>query len=78
MGISQILELVKGLPYVDQLTIAEAILHSVLEQEKGLSKVGDDDTKLSIAAEALYEDYKNDEELTIFTQLDGEAIHEEK
>ena len=72
MGVSQILELVRQLPYVEQLTIAEAILHSILEQEKRHPYTDHEDVKLSIAAEALYEDYEKDEELTIFTQLEGD------
>jgi hypothetical protein len=33
---------------------------------------------LEEAAEFLYEDYKNDENLTEFTQLDGEDFYEAK
>ena len=77
MGVSQILDLVRQLPNNEQLAIAEAILHSLLTQEKGNSSSYEPDAKLAIAAEALFEDYAKDEELTIFTQLDGEAFHEE-
>lgn len=79
MGVSQILELVRQLPYEEQLAIAEAILHSDLEQERKYIQPDENlDEQLAIAAEALFEDYAKDEELTIFTQLDGEAFHEEK
>jgi len=33
---------------------------------------------LEEAAELLYEDYKNDKNLTVFTQLDGENFYEAK
>ncbi len=70
MGVNQILDLVKQLPYLEQLTIAEAILRSMLEREKGSSKFDVSDEKLSIAAEELYEDYEKDAELTVFTGID--------
>ncbi|MBL7794745.1 MAG: hypothetical protein JNK77_20585 [Saprospiraceae bacterium] len=78
MGVNQILELVKQLPYVEQLTVAEAILHSILQQQRGHTYTDEEDARLSIAAEALFSDYEKDEELTVFTQLDGESIYEEK
>ena len=34
------------------------------------------DRTLEMAADRLYDDYKNDPELTIFTQLDGEDFYE--
>lgn len=71
MGVNQILDLVRQLPYLEQLTIVEAVLRSMLEREKGSSKFDVSDEKLSIAAEALYEDYERDAELTIFTKIDG-------
>ncbi|MBN8682506.1 MAG: hypothetical protein J0L99_07630 [Chitinophagales bacterium] len=78
MGVNQILDLVQGLPYLDQLKVAEAILHGILEKEQPGQTVSDtEDAKLMIAAEALYEDYIADEELTIFTQLDGEVVYEQ-
>jgi hypothetical protein len=73
------MELVQKLPYLDQLKIAEAILHSILEKEQeGQPSSEIVDVKLAIAAEALYKDYMEDEELTVFTQLDGEAIYEQE
>lgn len=78
MGVNQILDLIRQLPYLEQLTIAEAILRSILDREKRSSRFDVSDEKLSIAAEALYEDYEKDPELTVFTQIDGEAFHEER
>ncbi len=78
MGVSQILELVQDLPRIEQLKIAEAILHSILEKEqheKTSYNIGGEN--LSIAAEVLLQDYLEDDELTIFTQLDGDSIYEE-
>ncbi|NUQ23230.1 MAG: hypothetical protein HUU34_04705 [Saprospiraceae bacterium] len=78
MGVHQILALVKQLPFVEQLTVAEAILHSILQQQRDHTYADEEDARLSIAAEALFADYEKDEELTAFTQLDGEGIYEEK
>lgn len=75
MGVSQILELVQDLPRIEQLKIAEAILHSILEKEQHeKTSYNIEKDNLSIAAEALLQDYLEDDELTIFTHLDNDAI----
>jgi hypothetical protein len=50
------------------MIIVEHIIRSIRHIEQ--------DRTLEIAAERLYDDYKNDKELTIFTQLDGEDFYE--
>jgi hypothetical protein len=57
------------LPLTDKLFVIERTLKSIrTEKEK----------KLNVAVDTLYNDYKSDEELTIFTQLDNEAFYETK
>lgn len=73
MGVNQILDQVKQLTYLEQLTVAEAILRSILEREKESPLPGISDEKLSAAAEALQEDYENDADLTFFAQFDRTA-----
>ncbi|AEF82064.1 hypothetical protein TREAZ_0063 [Leadbettera azotonutricia ZAS-9] len=48
--------------------IAERIIHSVREEEQTAT--------LKEAADSLYEDYKNDPNLTAFTSLDYEEFYE--
>lgn len=69
MEILEIIEKINELPSdlgpPDQRTlIAEKIIHSVRKEETK--------SQLKLAAERLCADYKNDKELTIFTQLDEE------
>lgn len=53
-----------------KIWIVQEVLKSIKQQENSNS--------IRIAAEKLYEDYKNDEELTIFTQLDFAKFYETK
>ena len=53
-----------------KIWIVQEVLKSIKQQENS--------NAIRIAAEKLYEDYKNDEELTIFTQLDFEGFYETK
>jgi hypothetical protein len=79
MGVNKIMELVQNLPYLEQLKIAEAILHSILERaQKDIPAADTEDARLAVAAEALFKDYVEDEELTIFTNLDGDVFYEQK
>jgi hypothetical protein len=68
MNTVQIINEMDKLPVYQRMIIAEHIIRSVryIEQDK----------TLEIAAEHLYDDYKNDKELTIFTKLDGEDFYE--
>jgi guanylate kinase len=66
-------ELIK-LPESEILFIMEKTLHIVRGRIK--KRESDRKQKLMEAANALYEDYSNDEELKVFTALDGEAFHE--
>jgi len=50
------------------MIIVEHIVRSIRYSEQ--------DRSLETAAERLFDDYKNDKELTIFTQLDSEDFYE--
>ena len=55
------------LPLTDKLMVIERTLKSIrTEKEKNLKT----------AVERLYDDYKNDKDLTAFTQLDNEPFYE--
>lgn len=69
MTTSAIIEEISKLPLTDKLLVVETTIQTI-RQEKKLS--------LKDAANLLYDDYKSDKELTIFTQLDTEAFYEPK
>ncbi len=55
------------LPLTDKLLIIERTVKSIrIEKEKSMKS----------AVDSLYEDYKLDKELTVFTQLDKEPFYE--
>jgi len=58
---------INKLPLKDKLILVEATLKTI-RQEKTRS--------LENAVQALYADYKNNKELTIFTQLDSESFYD--
>ncbi|GHT63370.1 hypothetical protein FACS1894110_01030 [Spirochaetia bacterium] len=68
MGTLEIMERINELPSDQRMLIAEKIIHSVRKEETK--------SQLKLVAERLCADYKNDKELTIFTQLDGEDFYE--
>ena len=79
MNFNQVISVVQQLPLLDQVRVAEHILHSVIEKEEKKQAYPDDrDIKLSVAADLLLNDYATDEELTVFTALDGEKVYEQK
>ena len=67
MKTSEIIRNVNRLPLSQQMLIAERIIHSIRKKEQ---------PSLELAAERLYADYVTDENLTMFTQLDGEDFYE--
>ena len=68
METTQIINETGKLPIYQRMIIVEQIIRSIRHTEQ--------DRTLETAAECLYDDYKNDKELTIFTQLDGEDFYE--
>ena len=63
----EIMRNVNRLPLLQQMFIAEQIIHSIRKREQ---------SSLEMAAERLYKDYMTDENLTVFTQLDCENFYE--
>ena len=63
----EIMRNVNRLPLLQQMFIAEQIIHSIRKRER---------SSLEMAAECLYKDYMTDENLTVFTQLDCENFYE--
>jgi len=68
METSAIIHEIDNLPAYKRMFIAEQIIRSI--------RLNDQDRTLEIAADRLYSDYKDDKELTIFTQLDCEDFYE--
>jgi hypothetical protein len=67
METSAIIHEIDNLPTYKRMIIAERIIRSIRHnQEK----------TLEMAADRLYADYKDDKELTAFTQLDCEDFYE--
>ena len=63
----EIIRTVNRLPMLQQMLVAERILHSIRKRKQ---------PSLEMAAERLYVDYMTDENLTVFTQLDYEDFYE--
>jgi hypothetical protein len=68
METAAIIHELDNLPTYKRMIIAERIIRSI--------RLSNQDRTMEIAADRLYDDYKNDKELTIFTQLDGEDFYE--
>ncbi len=67
MTTTNIIRELERLPLTDKLFVIERTLKSIrTEKEKNLKR----------AVDSLYDDYKSDKELTIFTQLDKEPFYE--
>ena len=68
METATIIQEIDNLPAYKRMLIVEQIIRSIrLNNQKGI---------LEMAADRLYDDYKNDKELTVFTQLDCEDFYE--
>jgi hypothetical protein len=68
METKEIIRAIRKLPVSKRMLIVEKTLKTIRESE---SK-----KRMAKAAESLFEDYKNDKELTTFTQLDYEEFYE--
>jgi len=68
METSAIIQEIDNLPAYKRMFIVEQIIRSI--------RLNNQDRELEMAADRLYSDYKNDKELTIFTQLDCEDFYE--
>lgn len=70
METREIIRAIKKLPISKRMLIVERTLKTIRETETRKRMVD--------AADALLEDYKNDQELIAFTQLDHEEFYETK
>jgi hypothetical protein len=81
---AEILQELNKLTPAERLTIIEAALHLLREdlqqEEQDERPLAQEERKqqLATAAEALLQDYVEDEELTAFTALDHEDFHAER
>jgi len=67
MSTIEIINEIKKLPSKDRLIVIQKIKESLINNE---------DSQIERVAELLAEDYKTDNELTIFTSLDYEDFYE--
>ena len=68
METAAIIHEIDNLPAYKRMFIVEQIIRSI--------RLNSQERTLEMAADRLYDDYKNDKELTIFTQLDCEDFYE--
>jgi len=68
METSAIIYEIDNLPIYKRMFIVEHIIRSI--------RLNNQEKTLEIAADCLYADYKDDKELTAFTQLDCEDFYE--
>lgn len=66
----ELIQEIRRLPLSQQFFVMEEMLKSIKKEETH--------RQLALAAEELYQDYKNDQELTAFTTLDIEEFYEAK
>ena len=67
MQAADIMHGISSLPKSQRMLLVEYIIRSIRHEEQ---------PSLEKAAELLYDDYLNDKELTVFTQLDCEDFYE--
>ena len=70
MRTNEIIREIQRLPISKRIYVVEKTIHSIRTQE--------DKNAMIKAADALYGDYKTDNELTAFTNLDFEDFYEAK
>ena len=68
MDTTTLIQEIERLPLTQKILIMETTLQSIKRQETA--------RQMEVAAEALYDDYANDKELTAFSILDGEDFYE--
>jgi len=67
MTLTNIIRELERLPLSDKLFVIERTLKSIRTEKE---------RSLKVAVDNLYDDYKSDKELTVFTQLDKEPFYE--
>lgn len=68
METTTIIREIQRLPFAKQIYIAERIIKLIRQRETK--------SQMETAADKLYNDYSNDKELTVFTNLDFENFYE--
>ncbi len=68
MKTTEIIKELSRLPVNKRIYVIEKTIQSIRQQE--------DSNQLTIAADHLSNDYKNDKELTVFTEIDFENFYE--
>jgi len=68
MKTTELIKEIQKLPLRKRIYVIERTIRLIRKQEE--------DSQMEIAAEALYEDYKDNKELTAFTNLDFESFYE--
>ncbi len=68
METTAIIQEINNLPTHKRMLIIEQIVHSI--------RLNNQEASMMEAADCLYNDYKNDKNLTVFTQLDCEDFYE--
>ena len=67
MTMTAIIREINKLPLSERLLLVEKTLKSIRQQKE---------QSLNEAAQTLYNDYKTDKDLTVFTKLDAESFYE--
>jgi hypothetical protein len=70
MRTDEIIKEIQQLPLQKRIYVIEEIIRSIRKQSEK--------DQMEYAADSLYEDYKNDKNLTIFTDIDFENFYETK
>ena len=73
---TEILTELKRLPASEQLLIVESLANELRQRLENGPSYQTLKSDLAVAAESLLSDYESDPELTAFTALDGERLHE--
>jgi len=68
MKTTELIKEIQKLPLRKRIYVIERTIRLIRKQEE--------DSQMEIAAEALYEDYKDNKELTAFTNIDFESFYE--
>lgn len=68
MSKNELIQQIEQLPIQDRIYLVEKVVHSIRAQAE--------QENMTQAAESLYQDYKNDKELTAFTDIDLDNFYE--
>ncbi|MBN1767985.1 MAG: hypothetical protein JW842_05700 [Prolixibacteraceae bacterium] len=68
MKTDEIIKEIEQLPLSKQIYVVERTIHTI--RKNGIDK------QMSVAADALYEDYKSDNNLTSFTDIDFDEFYD--